>query len=784
MFKHYLKTAWRNLKVNKFYSILNISGLAVGLATGIMLLLWVQNEFSYDKFHKQYKNIYEVNAQFISNGAPVVYPLSPGPISEISKKIPEIKSLARSQELSGVISTQNKSKLFNGIKALYVDSTFLNIFDFGFVRGNKKSFLPNEHSIAITKETALKLFGTDDAVGKVMLYNKENFIVSSVMENFPENSSIQADVLIPMQRNGNWNGIDTDLGDFNYTSYVLLYPNANPNAVAKKLSRLFYKQKFDKYGSKAEGTDFLFQNIGDVHLIGSDGNKSDFRMTQIMLLVATLILLIASINYVNLSTARALTRLKEVSVRKIIGAAKWQLFIQFICETLLLFLCAIIIAIGLIVILMPLYNNISGKRLSFSLSDAHTWSVLFLVIAGTLLSSSIYPALLLSSFQPLATLRNKKAGRFNTAGFRKILVVLQFSISFILLAGTIVMARQMKYIRNKDLGYDRSYVFTVAFPGSAHDRINAIKNDLLQSGAVLSVSAAGEDISNVEGSTSDLDWQGKPANAGIMISQLSVDNDFISTMKLNFAEGAGFTGTPSDSAKYVLNETAIKQMGLKPPYVGQPITFHNKKGEIAGVLKDFNFQPLTSQIAPIILFTSWWHTILYVRTTGGNAQNAIKAAQKEFQKYASDTPFSYDFLDKTFESHYKAQQRTGTLFTTFAAIAIFISCLGLFGLATYTAQVKTKEIGIRKVLGASVGSIVQLISKDFLKLVIIAIIIATPVAYLLMNKWLGNFAYKTSIGIFTFIIAAVTVMLIAFGTIGFKAFKAARANPVKSLKTE
>jgi ABC-type antimicrobial peptide transport system permease subunit len=446
---------------------------------------------------------------------------------------------------------------------------------------------------------------------------------------------------------------------------------------------------------------------------------------------------------------------------------------------------AIIIAIALIVLLKPLYDRITGEQLTLSLSNFSMLEIWFFTLLGTILISGIYPAMLLSSFNPLGTVRDKSFLGIKTSSFRKSLVVLQFVISFILLVGTIVMGKQMAYISNKDLGYDKNYVFTVSFPEKATKNADAIENELLLQKGILNVSFSGTtDITNVTEVSGDILWDGKKDNVPFMLWRVQADKNFIPTMKYQFIAGTNFTGTPSDDNKYILNETAVKAMALKPPYVGTKIGYGNADGEILGVVKDFNFKSLKDPVAPLIIRTSGLKNILYVRTTGAGAQVAIKAVESQYKKYANNAPFSYDFLDKTFESHYQSQQRTGTLFTTFAAIAIFISCLGLFGLATYTAQVKTKEIGIRKVLGASVSSVVQLISKDFLKLVIIATVIATPLSYWSMNKWLQDFAYRINISWWMFAVAGLLVIFITLLTISFQSIKAAIANPVKSLRTE
>jgi ABC-type antimicrobial peptide transport system permease subunit len=532
-------------------------------------------------------------------------------------------------------------------------------------------------------------------------------------------------------------------------------------------------------------TSFQLQNLADIHLVSADGNNASLRMVQIFMLVVILLLAIASINYVNLSTARSLIRAKEVSIRKIIGAKKHHLFFQFLAETLVLFCFATMLAIFLIFLLMPLYNNISGKVLSFSLTDINVWKAAGLAVSGTLIVSAIYPAILLSSFKPIESLKGKISSGIGIASFRKALVVFQFAISVILLVCTITMSSQLAFIKSKDLGYDKSFVFSVPLTQEVVDHMDAVKTELKNQRGILNVSTSDAyDIANVNSSTGDIGWETKPVKSNMTITQLAVDKDFIPIMKIQFIEGNNFSGMPADSAHYILNETAVREMGLKAPYVGQEISFHNWKGTIIGVVKDFNFKSLKEKISPLLFFTRWKGNILHVRTTAGNAQQAIAATEEQYKKYAGDIPFSYNFLDKSFEAQYKSDQQAGTLFNVFAGIAIFISCLGLFGLATYTAQVKTKEIGIRKVLGASVSGIVQLISKDFLKLVIIAIIIATPIAWWAMSKWLQGFAYRVNISWWVFALAGILALLIALVTVSFQAIKAAIANPVKSLRTE
>ena len=790
MIKNYLKTARRSLWKNKFYSIINISGLAIGLAAGIMLLLWVQNELSYDRFNKNYQQIYNLSSHFTSNGEERTWTGVPGPLAVYAKSFSQVKSTVRIRSYYGLLSDKDKNKMFDGNMVAGVDTGFFSMFTFDLLEGNKTRLFTNINSIIVTRSTAQKFFGNESALGKIIRFNEEYFTVTGIMKDFPQNSSFKYDAIVSMAYvaqeftknggNGNWKTIDEDLGNYGYKTYVQLTNGADPVKVGEMFTNAYTKAR-----NGDSDAIFKLQNLADTHLVGADGNNSALRMVEVFILVIVLLLAIASINYVNLSTARSLIRAKEVSIRKMIGANRKQLFFQFTIETMLLFCFASFFAIIIMLLLTPLYNNISGKTLSLDLSDLNVWKAAGAAILGTLIASSIYPAVLLSSFKPLESLKGKIASGLGTVSLRKGLVVFQFAISVILLICTIVMSHQLHFVINKDLGYDKSYVFSVPLTQEVVDHIEAVKDELKKDPTILNTSLSDAyDFSNIGSSTSDLDWSTKPPKSNMIITQISADKDFIPTMKIRIIEGENFKGTPADSTNYILNKTAVQKMGLKAPYVGQQISFHNKKGTIIGVVQDFNFQSLKEQIAPLIFFTVWYRNILYIRTTGNNAHQGIVSVEKQYKKYAIDVPFSYRFLDKNFEELYKSDERTGMLFNVFAGIAILISCMGLFGLATFTAQVKIKEIGIRKVLGASVAGIIQFISKDFLKLVIIAIIISIPVSWWIMNKWLQGFAYRVDVSWWAFVLSAVIAILTALLTVSFQSYKAAIANPIKSLRTE
>jgi len=790
MLRNYFKTAWRNLRANKFYALVNVAGLSIGLATAILLLLWVRDERSYDKQHRDYQQVYRLLSDFEPGGKRMVWEGVPAPLAVFAKTIPSVQSVVRiSANFDQNLANADRSKVMDGHRTAYVDSTFFSLFDFTLLAGDRSHLFPNSHAMVVTQSLARKFFGNTEVIGKVMQYRGHPFTITGVLADFPQNSSIQYDALFPMsyfaeqfRGNGDWKTIDEDLGNYNYLTFVRLQPQADALQVAQAFTVAYQKAR---NGEMNLGVQFRLQPLTDMHLVSKEGNDAAAKMVQVFLLVAMLVLAIAAINYVNLSTARAISRAKEVSIRKVIGADRGQLFLQFIVETFLLFCLAVILALGLIYLLTPLYNRIAGKNLLFSWSDFDLWQVVAFAALGTLLAASIYPAVLLSAFHPIKSLKGKISQGVGTVLFRKGLVVFQFVISVLLVVATLIIGRQLHYIRKMDLGYDKSYVFTIPLTANVVAHIDAIKNELKSQGGISHVSLSEiYDLSDMGNATGDIGWEGKLPTNNMMIGQAMVDEDFIPTMKIQLLEGSNFTGTATDSNLFLLNETAVKEMGLKPPYTGQPIVFHEKKGYIQGVMKDFNFKPLKEKIGPLLLGNQWKGNILYVRTTGAMAQQAVAAAEKQYKKYGEGTPFSYHFVDAQFDAQYRSDMRTGTLFNVFSGIAIFISCLGLLGLATYTARVRTKEIGIRKVLGASIGQVITLLSKESVALVLLAIIIASPLAWLAMNKWLANFAYRITIQWWMFALAGIAALAITLFTVGLQALRAARANPVKSLREE
>lgn len=785
MFKNYFKTAWRNLVNNKFYTAINILGLTAGLAVGILILLWVQDELSFDKFHRHGQEIYRVNATLGTGTSKQTGEYTPGPIAATAlTQIPGVKNAIRIAGNYDYAVFSYNNKTFTENKIAYTDPSLFSVFNFRLIEGNSRQPFNDDHAVIITASTAKRYFGSEDPIGKIIVAdNKQNFVINGVMEDFPENSSIKYDIFFPLSlfekkydSTGYWKSLDTDWGNYYFNTFFQLLPGVNIPDVESKLTAAHKKVQPEA------ATVYSLQPLAKIHLYQPDGNDAAMKAVHLFLAIAILILVIACINYVNLSTSRSMLRAKEVSVRKILGAGKGQLFVQFLIETILIFVFVSILAIGLIYLLMPVYNSISGKKIHFSFFDVHAWKITTATIVFTLAASSIYPAILLSSFHPLKALKGKISLGIANVTFRKVLVVTQFVFSVALIIGTIIISRQMKYIQTKELGYDKEQV--LSFPmREMKEHYAAAKNELLGQPAIKGVTSSQGNIVNEQNMTGDAEWDGKEPQRLFLIHPISIDEGFIPFFKINIAGGVNFTGAVSDSNHFILNETAIGEAGIKDP-IGKRFKLWQTEGTIIGVVKDFHFTSMKQKIQPAIFYYKVANPRMYIKTTGKDAQQAIVAAEHLWKQFNPAYPFEYSFLDQTYNELYKTEQRTGLLFNIFSIVAILISCLGLLGLATYTAQIKTKEIGIRKVLGASVSGIVRLLAKDFILLVVIAIVIAVPIAWWAMNSWLEDFAYRINISWWIFITGGAAALLIALLTMSFQAVKAAIANPVKSLRTE
>ncbi len=788
MLKNYFKTALRGLRNNKTYSFINITGLAVSLAVSMLLLLWVKDELSYDRFNVNAANIYKLAPKLGDNN---VWGTTPAPAAVYAKKeVPEVQDACRIRDNWAVSIFEYKDKKITEWHNCYVDPSFFSIFTYPLIKGNPQHPFADAHSIVMSESTAKRFFGDEDPMGKTLKGDdKKLYTVTGVMKDMPANSSINYNIVFNFQQleqeydtSGYFKSLNSNWGQYNYDTYVLIKPNADPNAAAQKLS-IIHRHYFDIEANKH--LVYLFNPLTKIHLYASDGRDQGMMVVKIFFLVAVIVLLIACINYVNLITARAMKRSKEISLRKIVGAGKPELFMQFLSESLLTFLIALVLATVIIYLVMPLYNNISGKNIVFQPWSPNVLAVYGLTLLATLLLAGIYPAITLSSFKPLEAMKGKLSGVGGKNNFRKVLVVVQFSFTIILITSTIIIGKQLKYIREKNLGYDKQNVFSF-WMRNINNHYDAAVAELLKEPGISGVTESGENIiSNYSGST-DVDWDGKRSDQqSFAIIQLPVERNFLQVMGMQLVEGSGFTGSPADSAHFILNETAVKTAGIKEPVIGKRLSFHGINGVIAGVVKDFHFQDMHQKILPLLMqYDKNWRGKMYVRTTAKDAPRALAAAERLWKKYNADYAFDYNFLDSQFDDLYKTDTHIGQLFNCFATITILISCLGLFGLVTFTAESKVKEIGVRKVLGASVPNLVALMSKDFLVLVLVAATIAFPVAWYGLNNFLQGYAYRTDLSWWVFALAGIITMLIAMFTVSFKCVQAALANPVTAMKNE
>jgi len=791
MIRNYFKTAWRNIIKNKFYAAINIAGLTLGLTVGLLILLWVTDELSFDKFHTKAGQLYQMQAQIGTGTSKQIWAGVQGPVATYAlKEVPGVQNAVRLVYDYSYSVFRYKDKLLeNGDNGNWdVDPSFFKIFDFKLVKGNVNMPFPNDKTVILSETTAKRFFGDADPMGKSLLAdNRDNYVVAGVIADAPENSSIKYDMLFSIEvrkkqysKTDYWKSMDEDWGNYYTNTFLQLRPGASTTAIADKLTKIHIQQQPGPDASKVK---YQMQAFTQIHLYNPDGTESAMQTIRIFFIVAIFILLIACINYVNLSTARAMLRSKEVSMRKIIGAERIQLFAQFVVEAALFFGIALLLSFGVIELLMPFYNNISGKEMTFNLLDGRVWEVIGLTLMATLVISSIYPALLLSSFKPINALKGKMSLGIGNSAFRKVLVVTQFIFSIGLIIGTLVINSQLKYVRAKELGYDKSYVFAFGMR-DMQKNYDAVRAELLSQPGIYAVTSSSDNIVSIGSNTGDTDWDGKTPGSMFMIHPMYIDQYYLDFFKIKFAAGAGFHGYKTDSAHYILNETAVREAGITNP-VGKRFKLHNVNGTIIGVVKDFHFASLKQKIEPFIFAYqpgNDWR--ISIRTTGKDAPRAIAAASRIWKNYNSAFPFDYDFVDKDYDNLYKSDQRSGDLFNSFAIIAIIISCLGLFGLATYTAQVKVKEIGIRKVLGASVANITRMLSKEFLILVGVSLIIASPIAWYAMSKWLENYVYRINVQWWMFALAGFAALIVTFATISFQAIRAALANPVKSLRSE
>ena len=792
MLKNLFKTAWRSLLRNKTFSLLNILGLSLGITCSLLILLWVQDEQKMDAFHRNKANLYDVYERVFSEGKVEGAYWTPGPLAaELKRKLPEIQYASSfNPDQSATFEEGEKIITMQGASA---DSDFFKMFSYPILEGTAASALDSRDKIAISRRMADNFFGSPAAaINRTIRYeNAVNFRIAAVFEDPGTNSSDRFDYVL------NWPfQLDTVtwLKEWIYRSpktYVQLKPGVSPAAVDGKITHFM-----DSYLTSREAAGFHIelglQRFDEMYLHSTFRNGRTYggriEYVRLFTVVAIFILLIACINFMNLSTARSVRRAKEVGIRKTIGAARFSLVLQFIGEAILMVFLAAIVSLALTWVILPVFDNITGKQIVLPLSRPSFWGIVTTLILLTGFVAGSYPALFLSSLKPVKVLKGTL--KFSPAAFwlRKGLVIFQFSLSILLIIGMMVISRQVTYLQTVNLGFDREDLLYIPVRGDLYKKFTAFKTELSGMPGIQAVVRTDQPPQQTGAHAYDIEWEGKnPATKAVVI-HVTVGYGFLKMLNLHLLQGRDFSREyPTDTSAYIINETALKLIGYKDPGpIGRPLSIFGDKCKIIGVVKDFHFKSLHDPIEPLLInlneAISWGYIL--VKSQPGRTRDAIASLQKVYREMEPKFPFTYLFADEEYQRLYNSEQMVGRLSDGFAILAIFISCLGLLGLAIFTSEQRTKEIGIRKILGASEGSIFRMLSKDFLQLVGLAFLIASPVAWLLMQNWLREYPYRIDISWWIFIVAGLAALLIALLTVSFQAIKAALINPVQSLRSE
>jgi putative ABC transport system permease protein len=811
MLRNYFKIAWRNLMKYKFISFINLFGLTVGITCCLLITIYIVNELSYDKYNKNAENIYRVTRSF--NNADGVVSLNLSTVAPpfgyyFPTDFPEIVKMTRLLN-NGTTPLKYKDKLISEPNVYFGDENLFDVFTLKVLEGNPKTALKEPFSVMLSEETAKKYFGNEDPMNKILRANNQFDVkVTGIYQKFPANSHLHPGMLVSFNtlKDSAVYGAEnlrTNWGNNSFFTYLLLPEHYDVNRMIARFpafvdNRMDHKDYNGALPSKF--TKIGLQKLTDIHLYSHTDYEAepngDISRVYIFSIIALFILLIACINYMNLSTARSALRAREIGIRKVIGARKKEIIAQFLSESVLIACAAILISLILLYFTLPWLNKISEQNLSMRILGKLQIFIPILAapfVIGIL--SGLYPALFMSSFQPVKTLKGLlKAGKGNVS-FRQVLVVTQFAISIVLIISTIIVFQQLKYMQQTSLGYDKEHLVTIPYSNFINSSYDLFRNELLRNPDIKDVARSSRiptgRLLDAMGASTFVGDSSRPVTADIKF--VAADYDFIPTYGVHVVAGRNFSRSyGTDTSNFILNEAAISAIGWRSPEqaIGRDFKYAQTKGKVIGVIGDFHFESLHQKIVPIILLnppttaTDSYFNNLSVKITGNNVQNTLAFVEKTWKKYLPEIPYQSTFLDERFADLYKEEQRQGTIFTVFACIAIFIACLGLFGLSAFTISQRVKEIGVRRVLGANIDSIVILLSKDFLRLVLIASIIAFPIAWYAMTHWLGDFAYRASIHWWVFILAAVLASVVALATVSFHAFKAAVVNPVKSLKME
>ncbi|GAA4447010.1 ABC transporter permease [Nibrella saemangeumensis] len=808
MIRNYFKIAWRNLVRNRAFSAINIVGLAIGLATCLLIMLFVIDELSYDRYHEKADRIVRVIFRGTVNGGSMREPSVMPPTAQTLKaEYPEVLEATRIRTAGAPIIAYGE-KVFKETAITFADSNFFQVFTFPFLKGDPKTALVNPNTVVITKAVANKYFGNDDPLGKVLTIKSGNAActVTGVIDPVPANSHFHFDFFVSMASFPESKSTSWMVSEF-YT-YLVLPEGYDYKKLEAKLPQVVEKhmgpqlqQAFGmslaQFQKKGNNVGLYLQPLTDIHLhsdLSYDLEPSgDIRYVYIFGTVALFMLLIACINFMNLSTAGASKRSKEVGIRKVLGSVKMALVNQFLTESIVLTGIALVLAIGLVYMALPAFNQLSGKELSLSFTQT-PWLLPGLLLFGLLVGvlAGSYPAFFLSSFKPVSVLKGRLTftGRSRGISLRGGLVVFQFFISIILIIGTTVVYRQLSYIQNMKLGYDKDQVLVLQETWRLGKNEAVFRQQLLQDSRVVNATISGFLPAGPSYNNNFITYADNNSAQYVKALRYDVDDHYIPTLGMQMVAGRNFSpefGT--DSTGIILNETAVKAYGLGANALGHIITHPENDGRkisyrVIGVVKDFHFRSLHERIAPLAMTLGNNNGLVIAKVKTKDVGGLLASVEEQWTKFAVDAPLEYTFLDKRFLDAYRAEQKMGSILGIFAGLTIFVACLGLFGLATFTAEQRTKEIGVRKVLGASVAGIVSMLSRDFLKPVLVAILLASPIAWYVMNRWLQDFAYKISLEWWVFALAGVMAIVIALLTVSFQSIKAALMNPVKSLRAE
>jgi putative ABC transport system permease protein len=789
MLKSTIMIVLRTIRRHVGYSFINIFGLALGMACCLMISLWIADELSFDRFHQASADLYRVEEDQSYTGRVYHVTVTPHPLAPALKgEIPEIAEATRIVWFGGQLFRHGDKAFFED-RARAVDPAFLTMFSFPLVRGDAATALAGPDSIVLTEETARKYFGTEDAIGKTLTVNNDTDLkVSGVLKDFPRNSTLRYDILVPYELLRSRGATNEEFGSNSISTFVRLRPGTPAAEVDAKIKGFIKARLHDS------ATDLVLMPYTRIHLHQYFGyeRQTAVRYVYIFSIIAAFVLLVACINFMNLATARSAGRAKEVGLRKVVGALRRDLVARFYGESLVFALLALAVAIVLVRLFLPWFNTLSGKTLSLSLR-ANRGLLLGIVgvTAFTGLLAGSYPALFLSSFRPARVLKgNLKAGA-GGAVFRRILVVLQFGLSVFLIIGTLVVYKQMVYMKTKALGYDKENVLYIPLRGMSVRTYGALRDELRKQPGVLAVAAASDLPCSIGSNSSGVGWEGKDPKQVVLVSMCGVDYDFLDVMKIELAEGRGFSREfPTDATGAFLVNEEVRKLMAKQTVAGESFSFAGRDGRVIGVMKNFHFEEMQSKIEPLAIYISsadgapTWGGYALLRVAPGDVPATIEGIRKAWTAVNPLYPFDVRFLNQRIDEMYRTEERAGGLLRTFAVLAILIACLGLFGLASFTAEQRTREIGIRKVLGATVPRITALLCREFLFLVLLANLLAWPAAYWIMGNWLKGYAYRTTLDPMIFALALGSALAIALLTVGFQALRAALARPSESLKYE